>query len=116
MGKDISSLKENTIFNSGIDIGNNKEILNSIKKVPIENCGDVVFFLNKVFSHLLEIDYESIYHLYSHSYFIFNIYITDNNGKNISNLIFIILNGSEQLNSMRIMKKMILKKTHKIKL
>ena len=44
MGKDISSLKENTIFNSGIDIGNNKEILNSIKKVPIENCGDVVFF------------------------------------------------------------------------
>ncbi len=101
MGKDIVSLKENAIFNSGIDIGNNKEILNSIKKVPIENCGDVVFFLNKVFSHLLEIDYESIYHLYSHSYFIFNIYITDNNGKNISNLIFIILNGSEQLNSMR---------------
>ena len=101
MGKDIVSLKENAIFNSGIDIGNNKEILNSIKKVPIENCGDVVFFLNKVFSHLSEIDYESIYHLYSNSYFIFNIYITDNNGKNISNLIFIILNGSEQLNSMR---------------
>ena len=43
MGKDISSLKKYTIFNSGIDIGNNKEILN-FKKVPIENCGDVVFF------------------------------------------------------------------------
>ena len=101
MGKEISGLKENAIFNSGIEIGNNKEILNSIKKVPIENCGDVVFFLNKVFSHFIEIDYESIYHLYSWSYFIFNIYITDNNGKNISNLIFVILNGSEQLNSMR---------------
>ena len=101
MGKEIGSLKEEVIYNSGISIDNNKEILNSIKKVPIENVGDVVFFLNKVFSHFQKIDFESTYHLYSLSHFVFNIYITDNNGKSISNLIFIILNGSEQLNATR---------------
>ena len=101
IGKEIGDLNENYIYNSGINIENNKEIINSIKKFPTENVSDIIFFLNKIFSLFQKIDFESTYHLFINSHFIFNIYITDNNGKNISNLIFIILNGSEQLNATR---------------
>ncbi len=101
IGKEIGDLKESKIYNSGINIENNKEILNSIKKFPTENVSDIIFFLNKIFSLFHKIDFDSQYHLFANSHFIFNIYITDNNGKNISNLIFIILNGSEQLNATR---------------
>ncbi len=101
IGKEIGELKENNFYKSGISIENNKEILNSIKKFPTDNANDIIFFLNKIFSLFHQIDFESTYHLFTYSHFIFNIYITDNNGKNISNLIFIILNGSEQLNATR---------------
>ena len=101
IGKEIGDLNENYIYNSGINIENNKEIINSIKKFPTENVSDIIFFLNKILSLFQKIDFESTYHLFINSHFIFNIYITDNNGKNISNLIFIILNGSEQLNATR---------------
>ena len=105
MGKDIGDLDENIIYNSGFNIDNNKEILHSIKKIPTENVEEVLFFLNKVFAFFEKIEFESKYHLFTFSHFIFNIYITDNNGENISNLIFIILNGSEQLSILRKLEK-----------
>ena len=98
MGKEISHLKEEQIFNNGIYINkNNKDMLSSIKKVPTENVSDVVFFINKIFTLLEKLNDNSNYHLLSWSHFSFLIYITDNNGKNISNINFICLNGSEQL-------------------
>ena len=98
MGKEISHLKEEQIFNNGIYINkNNKDMLSSIKKVPTENVSDVVFFINKIFTLLEKLNENSNYHLLSWSHFSFLIYITDNNGKNISNINFICLNGSEQL-------------------
>ena len=99
MGKEISHLSEEQIFNNGIYINkNNKDMLSSIKKVPTENVGDVVFFINKIFTLLEKLNDNSNYHLLSWSHFSFLVYITDNNGKNISNINFICLNGSEQLN------------------
>ena len=99
MGKEISHLNEEQIFNNGIYINkNNKDMLSSIKKVPTENVGDVVFFINKIFTLLEKLNDNSNYHLLSWSHFSFLVYITDNNGKNISNINFICLNGSEQLN------------------
>ena len=98
MGKEISRLNEEQIFNNGIYINkNNKDMLSSIKKVPTENVNDVIFFINKIFTLLEKLNDNSNYHLLSWSHFSFLVDITDNNGKNISNINFICLNGSEQL-------------------
>ena len=46
---------------------------------------------------LIKIDDDSTYHLYSWSHFAFVFYITDNNGKIVSTITFIILNGNDNI-------------------
>ena len=97
MGKEISNLTENNFMNNAIEIKNNKDIISSIKKVPTENTNDVVYFINKIMNTLIKIDDDSTYHLYSWSHFAFVFYITDNNGKTVSTITFIILNGNDNI-------------------
>ena len=97
MGKEISNLTERDFMNNAIEIKNNKDIISSIKKVPTENTNDVVYFINKIMNTLIKIDDDSTYHLYSWSHFAFVFYITDNNGKTVSTITFIILNGNDNI-------------------
>ena len=97
MGKEISNLTEKDFMNNAIEIRNNKDIISSIKKVPTENTNDVVYFINKIMNTLIKIDDDSTYHLYSWSHFAFVFYITDNNGKIVSTITFIILNGNDNI-------------------
>ena len=100
MGKDISSLTEISIINSGIEIKpGSKDTISSIKKVPTENSNDVIFFINKILGTFFKLDPNSTYHLFSWSHFAFVIYINDNNGNIISTITFIMLCGNEQANS-----------------
>ena len=56
---------------------------------------DTLFFINKLFLLLIQLDDESEYHLYSRAHFSIIIYIINNNGEIVSTLTFILLNGSE---------------------
>ena len=99
LGKDFSSFTEENILKFGVELDKKIGGVSNIKKVPTENCNDVLFFINKLFSLLIKLEEDSFYNLYSRSHFVFMIYIINNDGKIISRLSFIILNGSEYLNS-----------------
>ena len=94
IGKNFSEINENNIFNIAIDLEKDENI-KKIKKVPTENINDVIFFINKLFLFLMNQEEESEHHLYSRSHFSIIVYIINNNGKIISTLTFILLNGSE---------------------
>jgi hypothetical protein len=97
IGKDFSNYTANDFLKDGILI-ENPDIINQVKKVPTENYNDVLFFINKLLLYLRKLEDNSNGHLFSKSHFSIIIYITNNEGKTISKLIFILLNGSEQLN------------------
>ena len=98
LGKDFSSFTEENILKFGVELDKKIGGVSNIKKVPTENCNDVLFFINKLFSLLIKLEEDSFYNLYSRSHFVFIIYIINNDGKIISTLTFILLNGSENLN------------------
>ena len=96
-GKDFSKYKVENFINNGMSI-ENTEIIKKVKKVPTENYNDVLFFINKILLYLRKLEDDSNGQIFSKSYFTIIIYITNNDGKQISKLVFILLNGSEQLN------------------
>ena len=54
-------------------------------------------FINKITNTFNKLDSASTYHLYSWSQFVFIFYITDNNGKPLSTITFILLNGNDNI-------------------
>ena len=74
----------------------NSNFLKNIKKAPIEKANDCLFFLLQILNlfYKLEATYT---HFLTWSYFIIIIYVTDNDGKTISILTFIIMPGNEIL-------------------
>ena len=96
-GKNFSDYNADNFTKNGMEI-DNVQIIKRIKKVPTENSNDALFFINKLFLHFRKLEDDSNGELFSKSYFAIIIYITNNDGKNISKLTFILLNGSEQLN------------------
>ena len=96
-GKDSYKFNAENFLKNGFII-DNEEIIKKVKKVPTENYNDVLFFINKLLLYLRKLEDDSNGELFSKSYFTIIIYITNNEGKTISKLIFILLNGSEQLN------------------
>ena len=97
IGKDFSKYTANDFLKDGLLI-ENTDIINQVKKVPTENYNDVLFFINKLLLYLRKLEDNSNGYLFSKSHFAIIIYITNNDGKTISKLTFILLNGSEQLN------------------
>ena len=75
---------------------NNLNFLKNIKKTPVESAKDSLFFLLQTLNLLYKLE-ESSNHFLTWSYFLIIIYVTDNNGKTISTLNFIILPGNEIL-------------------
>ena len=96
--KDFPNFTGDDIIKNSITI-NGPDDINQVKKIPIEDYNDCYFFMNKIIRQLkkLEEDSDSNYHLYSRIYLSNIIYINNNEGKNISSLNFIVLNGSELL-------------------
>ena len=95
LGKNISDYKEENFMRKAVEINKKIDNLKNIKKVPTENVKDTLFFINKLFLLLIQLDGESDYHLYSRGHFSIIIYIINNNGEIVSTLTFILLNGSE---------------------
>ena len=95
LGKNLSDYKEENFMKKAVEINKKIDNLKNIKKVPTENVKDTLFFINKLFLLLIQLDDESDYHLYSRAHFSIIIYIINNNGEIVSTLTFILLNGSE---------------------
>ena len=74
----------------------NKNILKSIIKTPIEKANDSLFFLLQILNLFYKLEANNS-HFLTWSYFIIIIYVTDNNGKSISTINFIIMPGNELL-------------------
>ena len=74
----------------------NINFLKSIKKAPIEKANDSLFFLLQILNLFYKLEATNN-HFLTWSYFIIIIYVTDNNGKIISTINFIIMPGNEIL-------------------
>ena len=96
-GRDFTNYNSDKFLKEGITI-DNIEIIKKVKKVPTENYNDVLFFINKLLLYLRKIEDDANGDLYSKSYISIIVYITNNEGKYISKITFLLLNGSEQLN------------------
>ena len=79
-----------------IDEKNNINFLKSIKKAPIEKANDSLFFLLQILNLFYKLEATNN-HFLTWSYFIIIIYVTDNDGKTVSTLSFIIMPGNEIL-------------------
>ena len=75
---------------------NTANLLKSIKKIPVEKVNDSLFFLLQTLSLLNKLE-ASNNHFLTWSYFLILLYVTDNNGKTVSTISFIILPGNEIL-------------------
>ena len=102
--KDTSKIDLKDFKKDEKSIKNDKNIINYIKKIKTDNCNNVISFINKIISLLLKLEIESKEksdnfkndeYLFSRANISVIIYLTDNNGNNISSLTFILLNGSE---------------------
>ena len=98
IGKKFDDYNEHYFIKNSIELEKKGETIKNIKKVPTENINDVLFFINKFFLLLINLEEESEYHLYSRAHFSSIIYIINNNGEIISTLTFILLNGNEIMN------------------
>ena len=75
---------------------NDENNIKSVKKILFENTNDSLFFVLKLLKLLYKLE-DNTNHLLSYSYFIIIIYITDNNGKSVSTLNFIIMPDNDVL-------------------
>ena len=75
---------------------NNLNLLKSIKKTPVETVNDPLFFLLQILNLFYKLEASSN-HFLTWSYFIIILYVTDNDGKTVSTLSFIIIPGNEIL-------------------
>ena len=97
--KEKNNINIKTIIQNPKLIHNDKNLINSIKKVPLDksNYLNILSFINKIISEFkkFNVDY------FSNSYFSIIIYINKKTKKDIiplSSLTFLLLNGSEKLN------------------
>jgi hypothetical protein len=110
MGKNFDNFNEETFLKKAVELDKTIDTIKNIKKVPTENINDVLFFINKFFLSLINLEEGSKNHLYTRAHFCSIIYIINNNGKIVSTLTFILLNGSEIMsngsNPEQVMKRM----------
>ena len=102
IGKERKSLEKITKdelikkYSREIKIDDKINYLKLIKKTPILKANDTLFFLLQMLSLFYRLEATSS-HFLTWSYFIIIIYVTDNNGKTVSTLTFIIMPGNEIL-------------------
>ena len=96
--KDISTLKIDDFTQKGKLIQSDKNLINSIQKIYINNLN-----YSNIFSFIIKIikKFKNNLDFFSNSYFAIILYINKKNKEEIiplSNITFILLNGSEKLN------------------
>ena len=99
---DLSSYTKNDLLNISIIIKNETDIINKINKIKVEKTEDSLFFLNQIFTFLIQLERNTNEHIYSRSHTCISLYITNKQSetiKTISNISFILLNGTEYLYS-----------------
>ena len=99
---DLSKCTKNDLLSKSFIIKNETDIINKINKIKIEKTEDSLLFLNQIFTFLIQLERNTNEHIYSRSHFCISLYIVskqNNNINNISNISFILLNGSEYLYS-----------------
>ena len=96
--KDITNFKGENFLKEGKSIKNDKNLINYIKKIGINNYKNILSFIFNNISLLIKLENENNDNFYSISHFVIILYITNNKGENISALTFILLNGSEKIN------------------
>ena len=82
-------------YSKEMKIEHNVNLLKTVKKTPVETANDPLFFLLQILNLLYKLD--SSNHFLTWSYFIIIMYVTDNDGKTVSTINFIILPGNELL-------------------
>ena len=82
-------------YSKEMKIEYNVNLLKTVKKTPVETANDPLFFLLQILNLLYKLD--SSNHFLTWSYFIIIMYVTDNDGKTVSTINFIILPGNELL-------------------
>ena len=101
--KDIdNNISREDIFSKYFIIKNETDIIKNITKIKIENTEDNLSFINKVIFNLSKIEKETKEKIFSTSHICLILHLNEkqnNEIKNISNISFIILNGSEYLYS-----------------
>jgi len=101
--KDIdNNISREDIFRKYFIIKNETDIIKNITKIKIENTEDNLSFINKVIFNLSKIEKETKEKIFSTAHICLILHLSEkqnNEIKNISNISFIILNGSEYLYS-----------------
>ena len=101
--KDIdNNISREDIFSKYFIIKNETDIIKNITKIKIENTEDNLSFINKVIFNLSKIEKETKEKIFSTAHICLILHLSEkqnNEIKNISNISFIILNGSEYLYS-----------------
>ena len=98
IGKDISNFKGDNYLKEGKKIQGDKNLINYIKKLPINNIKKTLSFIFNNISLFIKLENENNVHFYSTSHLVIILYITNKKGENISSITFILLNGSEKIN------------------
>ena len=96
--KDITNFKGDNYLKEGKTIQNDKNLVNYIKKLPINNIKNTLSFIYNNISLFIKLEKENNDNFYSTSHIVIILYITNKKGDNISSLTFILLNGSEKIN------------------
>ena len=96
------NITKNNLLNKAYNIKNETDIIKNISKINIENVEDNLKYINKILSNLINIEKTTKENIYSTSHICIILYITnkqENKIIKISNISFILLNGSEYLYS-----------------
>ena len=96
--KSLENFSEDYLLSKKILIKDNINIIDNIKKIKTEKTDDSLSFLNNILKLLINLEKNSTNHIYSRSHICTVINITKNK-QQISNISFILLNGSEILYS-----------------
>ena len=99
---DTNNISRVDIFSKYFIIKNETDIIKKITKIKIENTEDNLSFINKVIFNLSKIEKETKEKIFSTAHICLILHLSEkrnNEIKNISNISFIILNGSEYLYS-----------------
>ena len=96
--KDITNFKGENFLKEGKSIKNDRNLINYIKKIGINNYKNILSFIFNIISLLIKLERENNDNFYSNSHFVIILNVNNNKGENISTLTFILLNGSEKIN------------------
>ena len=91
-------LSEDYLLSKKIIIKDNTDIIDDLKQIKTEKTEDSLLFLSNILKLLINLEKNSANHIFSRSHICTVVYITKNK-QQISNISFILLNGSEILYS-----------------